>query len=77
MKGHQLEIFRPGLEIVESRRRMHGVAKGRVLGDIADKLAIEIDRASVLERLDVLGASLAIAHVQLHRPRPSRRGNLM
>ena len=63
-KRHELEIFRLGLVIIERSCRMHGVAKGRVLGDIADKLAVKIDGASVLERLDVLGAGLAIAHVQ-------------
>jgi hypothetical protein len=36
-----------------------------VLGDVADQLAVKIDGAAVLERLDVLGASLAVAHVKL------------
>ena len=44
---------------------MHGVAERHVLGDVADELAVEIDGAAILERLDVLGAGLAIAHVQL------------
>ena len=45
---HQLDVFRLGLEVVEHRRRLHGIAEGRMLGDVGDELAVDIDRAAVL-----------------------------
>ena len=35
-----------------------------MLGNVADKLAVQINGSAVLERLDVLGACLAIAHIR-------------
>ena len=42
--------------IVELGDRDGGVAEGRVLGDILDALAVDIDLAAVAQRLEVLGA---------------------
>src|SRR5580704_7369384 len=72
LKRHQLDIFRLRLEVVELGRGEHSVAKGRVRGDVVDKLAVDIDGAAVLERLDVLGAGPHVRHRQL-LPRPRQR----
>src|SRR5262249_56639313 len=64
---HQLQVFRPRLEIVQRGGRTDGIAKGAMCGDVADELALEIDGAAVLQRPDVLGAGLAVAHVRLLR----------
>lgn len=66
LERHQLEIFRTRLKIVERRRRAHRIAEGLVLGDVGNELAVEIDGAAVLQRLDMLGARFAVAHGQLH-----------
>ena len=48
-EGHQLEVFRPRLEIVERGRRAHRVAERRMRGHVRDPLAVEIDRAAVAQ----------------------------
>ena len=73
LKGHELEILGTRLEIVKRGGGMHRVAERRMLGHVADRLAVKKDGAAVLERLDVLGSGFAIAHRQFlpvlwHRP---------
>ena len=62
LEGHEFEIVRMRLEVVERGGGAHRVAERGMRGDVADRLAVEKDGAAVLERLDVLGSGFAIAH---------------
>jgi hypothetical protein len=65
-KCHQLQVLRLRLEIVQRRDGTNRVAEGGVFSDVGDKLAVDIDRAPVLERVDMLGPGPATCH----RPLP-------
>ena len=64
-EGHQFDIFRSGLKIVERGRRLHRVAERRMRGDILDERAVDVDRASVAQRGNVLCTCLCNRHVVL------------
>src|SRR6202043_718145 len=69
LKRHQLDVLRLRLKVVKLGGGKRRITKRRVLGDVGHQLAVDIDGAAVLERLDVLGAS---SHVR-HRPLPCTR----
>ena len=62
LERHQLDVLRPCLEVVERGRRAHRIAERRMLGDVRHELAVDIDRAAVLQRFDVFGSGLAGTH---------------
>ena len=68
LEGHEFQIFRSRLEIVERGGGMDRVAKRRMLGHVVDQRAVEIDGAAIFEGFDVLGSGLGIAHVCSVRP---------
>ena len=53
-KGHQLLVLGCGLEVVQRRRRPDGVAVGRMVDNVADQLAVQVDAAAVPEAVQVV-----------------------
>src|SRR4029077_11485947 len=72
LKRHQLDIVRLRLEVVKLGGGKHRVAECRMLGDVGDQFAVDIDGAAVLERLDVLGAGSHVGHRPLSCTLPQR-----
>src|ERR1051325_1919322 len=65
LEGHELDVFGPGLEIVQRGCRAHGVPERRMLGYVRHHLAVDIDGAAVLQRLDVLRPRFTGRHGRL------------
>jgi hypothetical protein len=73
LKRHQLDVLRLRLKIVKLGGGKHRATECRMFGDVGDEFAVDIDRAAVLERLDVLGAGSHVRHRPLRRTRLPQR----
>ena len=65
LERHHLDVLRPRLEVVERGCRANRIAERGMFGDVGNELAVDIDGAAVLQRLDVFGSGLAGAHALL------------
>jgi len=67
IEGHQFLMIGVGLEVIQRAGGLHRIAKGRMLGDVARQLAVDVDRAPILDGLQMPFAVLD-AHAVLLEP---------